>query len=355
MAQPPPGGFNNKWRPSGSGTTSQKRKEAREAKQWSFLEGDNPSGKKCLEKHLASLDAARKKCLDKLQHAEEEEALEKAEQAHKKAMKKQRKAKQSLEKESLEKDVDMEEVKVEAEPLEKGKPGKHGPRKASLVPADTLEKERQLKAKLHASLEKERQYKAKLQEALEKAKSAAGTGASSSSKPAGPMQSMPLVGQLDEALEKAKKALEKAKAEEVIHICVDWHNTLEKDDDVSADNMAALTCLLQVAKVHLISFVGSGSRKKQVLKDMKMLPQYDKLSTSMAIFNQLGEDGKVDWACHLGCTVIFDDQPEIIKEAKQWGLDAYGIAHPRAKHKGQFWATFAEAVLDYLDKLAQYQ
>ena len=335
MAQPPPGGFNNKWRPSGSGTTSQKRKEAREAKQWSFLEGDNPSGKKCLEKHLASLEAARKKCLDKLQHAEEDEALEKAEQAHKKAMKKQKKAK-----ESLEKDVDMEEVKVEAEPLEKGKPGKHGPRKASLVSADTLEKERQLKAKLHASLEKERQYAAKLQEALEKAKSAAGTGASSSSKPAGPMQSMPLVGQLE-------KALEKAKAEEVIHICVDWHNTLEKDDDVSADNMAALTCLLQVAKVHLISFVGSGSRKKQVLKDMKMLPQYDKLSTSMAIFNQLGEDGKVDWACHLGCTVIFDDQPEIIKEAKQWGLDAYG--------KGQFWATFAEAVLDYLDKLAQYQ
>ncbi|CAL1170128.1 unnamed protein product [Cladocopium goreaui] len=274
MAQPPPGGFNNKWRPSGSGTTSQKRKEAREAKQWSFLEGDNPSGKKCLEKHLASLEAARKKCLDKLQHAEEDEALEKAEQAHKKAMKKQKKAKQSLEKESLEKDVDMEEVKVEAEPLEKGKPGKHGPRKASLVSADTLEKERQLKAKLHASLEKERQYTAKLQEALEKAKSAAGTGASSSSKPAGPMQSMPL---------------------------------------------------------------------------------YDKLSTSMAIFNQLGEDGKVDWACHLGCTVIFDDQPEIIKEAKQWGLDAYGIAHPKAKHKGQFWATFAEAVLDYLDKLAQYQ
>ena len=154
-------------------------------------------------------------------------------------------------------------------------------------------------------------------------------------------------------MEKAKKALEKAKAEEVIHICVDWHNTLEKDDDVSADNMAALTCLLQVAKVHLISYVASEKRKKQVLKDMKLLPQYDHLTSCHAIWEQVGQDGKVDWACHLGCIVIFDDQPQIIKEAKTWGLDAYGIEHPKAKHSGLYWATFADAVLDYLDKLSK--
>ena len=40
---------------------------------------DNPSGKKCLAKHLESLEKAKAKCLDKPQHAWEEEALEKAE------------------------------------------------------------------------------------------------------------------------------------------------------------------------------------------------------------------------------------------------------------------------------------
>ena len=71
-----------------------------------------------MEKHLEKLEAAKKKCMDKLQHAEEDEALEKAEAAHKKAMKKTRKAnkslgkgslgKGSLEKGALEKDEDVE-------------------------------------------------------------------------------------------------------------------------------------------------------------------------------------------------------------------------------------------------------
>ena len=237
-------------------------------------------------------------------------------------MKKQKKA-LGKEKASLEKeDVEMDEVKIEEESLEKGKPGKHGPRKASLVPADTLEKERQLKAKLQESLEKAR---------AEGGAAAGGTGSSSrsTSRPAGPMQH-----------------LEKAKTKEVIHICVDWHNTLEKDDDVSAENLAALTCLLQVAEVHLISYA---SRKKPALKDMQRLPKYGDVASTRAIFTQLGENGKVHWAYHLGCTVIVDDQPEIIKEAREWGLDAYGI---KAKHRGLFWATFAEAVLDYLDLLS---
>ena len=148
-------GFNNKWRPSGSGTTSSSRKEKRASKQWSFL--DNPSGKKCLEKHLESLEKARAKCLDKLQHAEEEEALEKAEKAHKKAMKKQKKA-LGKEKASLEKeDVAMEGVKIDEESLQKGKPGK----------------ERQLKAKLHESLEKAR---------ADAAAAAGGTASSSSTR-----------------------------------------------------------------------------------------------------------------------------------------------------------------------------
>ena len=60
-----------------------------------------------------------------------------------------------------------------------------------------------------------------------------------------------------------------------------------------------MTCLLPVAKVHLISYVGGCSRKKQVLKDMQRLPKYGDLASTRAIFTQVGENGKVDWACHL--------------------------------------------------------
>ena len=105
--------------------------------------------------------------------------------------------KKSLEQESLEKDEDVEMEKVEVEDsLEKGVPknGKNGPRKDSLASAQNLEKERQLKEQLKKALEK-----ASTEEAA-----AGGTSSSSSSRPAGPMQSMPLIGQLEQALEKAK-------------------------------------------------------------------------------------------------------------------------------------------------------
>ena len=108
--------------------------------------------------------------------------------------------KKSLEKESLEKDEDVEVEKVEVEdPLEKGVPkhGKNGPRKDSLVSAQTLEKERQLKEQLKKALEK-----ASAEEAA--AGGTSSSSSSSSSRPAGPMQSMPLIGQLEQALDRAK-------------------------------------------------------------------------------------------------------------------------------------------------------
>ena len=124
--------FNNKGRATGSGTTSSKRKERRKAFQWSFLEKDGPTSKSCLEKHYAALEEARKKCLDKMQQAEVEEALEKADKAHKKALKKAKTAKKaaSLEKEATPKaGKTLEKVKgakalekVKAKPAQKAMP-----------------------------------------------------------------------------------------------------------------------------------------------------------------------------------------------------------------------------------------
>jgi hypothetical protein len=64
---------NKKGRPCGSGTTSHVRREQRKMKQWSFLEKDDPSSRKCLEKHRERLQEAWDKADKKLR------ALEKAE------------------------------------------------------------------------------------------------------------------------------------------------------------------------------------------------------------------------------------------------------------------------------------
>ena len=66
-------GVNKKGRPTGSGTTSMKRKEARKAKQWSFLEKDDPTSKRCLEKHKEALEKALEKASSKLNSLEKEE------------------------------------------------------------------------------------------------------------------------------------------------------------------------------------------------------------------------------------------------------------------------------------------
>ena len=49
------------------------RKEARKAKQWSFLEKDDPTSKRCLEKHKEALEKALEKASSKLNSLEKEE------------------------------------------------------------------------------------------------------------------------------------------------------------------------------------------------------------------------------------------------------------------------------------------
>ena len=54
-------------------------------------------------------------------------------------------------------------------------------------------------------------------------------------------------------------------------VVVDWHNTLEVGGDAPGPNTTGLNKLLSEADVHLLSFVGTGKRKKQVDMDMATL------------------------------------------------------------------------------------
>ena len=74
-------------------------------------------------------------------------------------------------------------------------------------------------------------------------------------------------------MDDGKRDLEKRQPKKPL-VVVDWHNTLEVDDDVGGRNAYALTLLLQRTDVVLLSYVQGRKRETKVLEDMKKLPHY---------------------------------------------------------------------------------
>ena len=330
---------NKKGRPCGSGTTSHVRREQRKMKQWSFLEKDDPSSRKCLEKHRERLQEAWDKADKKLRALEKVEldaalgvvysdsSATEAEGSWKRSTK-GKKAKKGTPAQgvsgSLEKDKAESLEKDKAGPSQESRPGKNGPRKVFLAPSDS----ESLSGKMgKLSLEKDKE------KSLEK----------------------DTVKEEGESLEKDKKKPNK-KGLEKPKVLVDWHWTLEVHNDISPDNMQALEKLLEKADVHLLSYVGSWKRQVAVLKDMANLPAEirDKLASFSTTWEACGVGGKCDLACRWGCSSIFDDTADIINESLVWGLDVYAIKTPHEQHdfleKKMVSPTFAAAVKAWLRK-----
>ena len=352
----PDGPKNKKGRPFGSGTTNQKRRENRAKLQWSNLEQADPTSPSCLIKHLRLLEEAKEKCQQKLADRLQEaiDAQDAAASSSGGPAKKQK---------SLEKDT-------------ANKMGKKGPRAAVLTPAqEVLEKTQQEeleevvetvlvktkngieevvlektkgKAKAKAKgmvLEEKPKGKAKGKEGLEKPKGK-GKGNEGLEKPS----------TYKEALEKApkvkakpKKDLEKSQKPLVV---VDWHNTLEVNEDVSGRNSYALTLLLQRCDVLIMSYVATTKRQEAVLRDIDALPHWrtsnGKLE-KMVCWRKTGQSGKTDLAMARGAIGIFDDSKPICQEALQWGLQVFAIQTEWQQHDWlpQPWvpySSFADAV-----------
>lgn len=117
----------------------------------------------------------------------------------------------------------------------------------------------------------------------------------------------------------------------------------------SSENLQALTQLLGKADVHLLSYAQSGKRENKVMQDMWRLPQRDRITAMETCWKKWGEGGKCHIAWSIGAMAIFDDDPGIIKECLDWGLEVYPIRTPRQSHsylgKGICsYDTFADAV-----------
>ena len=289
----PEGPKNKKGRPFGSGTTNAKRRELRKEKQWSALEGQGPSSPSCLMKHLEALEKAREKCKEKLeaQIQAKLDGLEKPAGASSSSSGGNPPAKKQK---SLEKDS-----------ANKMSLGKKGPReKPTLTPANEVLEKAQKKD--NVVLEKTQTYK----EVLEKT---------------------------TKAMPKAKD-LEKSSGKRPL-VVVDWHNTLEVNNDVPGRNAYALTLLLQRADVLILSYVAPQKRHDDVLADIHGLPHW----------RTNKDGGKTDIACARKAIAIFDDCKPILQEAIHWGLQPFAIQTEWQKHQWlkEPWASyssFADAV-----------
>ena len=138
-------------------------------------------------------------------------------------------------------------------------------------------------------------------------------------------------------------------------LIVDWHNTLKVQDFLPDYNREGLGKVMRAADIHVISWVwvGSDHREHTAMRQMRsMLPNHKALLSFSTTRVKTGRGGKVFLGKKHMADSIFDDQPAILKEALERGMEIWAIQHP---HEDQSWLqevgmghrvfrTFAEAV-----------
>ena len=356
-------GLNCKNRPSGTGTTHSNRREARRNLQWDNLTKAVPDTEETLASQAAALEKAAEKAKKKLEEMkkkrEEEEEEEEAEEASSSTNvnyrgKKKKQRPKSTKKAALEKAAGsaLEKAKGDEPALEKaeaegtirrGRRAKHGQKELLMEKEEEeelpLEKGKKTKQEQDVSLEKGTKTEKK---SLEK-------------DPQGVVLKPAAKNPPKAKLVPAEKPLEKGKEEKAICV-VDWHHTLEVRDMVPESHIKALRGLVKATKeVHIVSYVESEKRERQVKKDARdFLPKdlFEQLKVHCT-WKRTGPGGKKEVCKYLGASVIFDDSPEVAQECLQGGLMVFAICTKWCRHgdmpQSMVFSDFAEAVEAYLE------
>ena len=171
-----------------------------------------------------------------------------------------------------------------------------------------------------------------------------GSGASSTTEKKGP-------------LEKGTKIILKEAPPRPV-VVVDWHNTLEKGDTVPVSHVNALKSLMEVANVHILSYVGSWAREQGVHLDIQsLIPSslYHDLKGIHTTWHKTGMNGKAAWCKWLSASTIFDDDSSIIHECLDEGIYSFAIMTKYCHHDDtpsrHVFRDSPEAVEEFLETL----
>eukprot|EP00438_Fugacium_kawagutii_P033587 Skav205237 [mRNA] locus=scaffold1794:241395:247080:+ [translate_table: standard] len=106
-------------------------------------------------------------------------------------------------------------------------------------------------------------------------------------------------------------------------VAIDWHGTLEVEDQVSPANLAALRALkAQGWEVHLLSYGGKKRNKVTLQLAEELWSGWSGIHFTSA---KVGWEGKAQRCYDLGIEVIFDDSHEVGWECHQNDMWVYGI------------------------------
>ena len=395
-------GYNCKMRPAGSGTTHSTRREQRKALQWDQLAANHqPDTEDSLEKQLEALEKAAQKAKEKMEELKEKKRKEEEEEEEEsysyyysptppKKLPKKGKDKAKPGAKSLEKDrprsvsvrrtrvakygqkEQLLEVKEEEEEgggqaSSSKPPGNKPPGKwvlaEALEKASVPEEGNKEHGKKDQALEKAPVVaeEGKKQEALEKATAVvpeqgitltSAAPAASSVVPDG-ITLTPAPSTNKAALEKV--TLKPAPGRRPV-VVVDWHNSLEKEDTVPESHQEALEQLMQVADVHILSYVGTRNRMAQVHQDVKdMVRAMAQLAGVHTCWHKTGWQGKAAYCIWLKASAIFDDDEKICTECFGKGIETYALMSGSSSHNylpsRRVFKDFPEAVAEYIDGL----
>ena len=139
------------------------------------------------------------------------------------------------------------------------------------------------------------------------------------------------------------------------HVMIDFHNTLETGDKITAENHAAVEQLLLTQHQVTICSWCFQKREQEVRQTLQGQTWFGELSEVLCIQQRTGHGGKAKICLDKGIQVLMDDAADICKEAFEKGLDVYPIQTRVEKH--QWWEsigrtaypTLAAAVKAFLE------
>ena len=151
----------------------------------------------------------------------------------------------------------------------------------------------------------------------------------------------------------AASAVEQATPLRKGKVMVDFHWTLEVHGKITQHNRSAMKELLEKGFEVVICTWCFTQRRKEVLATLEKEDWFTKV-TFTSTTERIGAGGKAALCNQYGCTTIFDDGLDIIKECHQQGIEVYCIRNPTlsyhwaSKQGLRIFRTFSHAARNFL-------
>ena len=138
-------------------------------------------------------------------------------------------------------------------------------------------------------------------------------------------------------------------------VMVDFHWTLEVDGKITPGNRSAMKLLLEKGIEVVVCSWCFTHRRKEVLATLEKEDWFTKV-TFISTTERSGAGGKAALCNQYGCTTIFEDGMDILKECHQQGIEVYCIRSPGKSYSWvsdqglPLYASFSKAASAFFKK-----